>query len=91
MCIASRLSYGPVMNLNLQSGTSAYEQMRTDNVVIMPSSGTLAKNKQAQKIVVGNCVVMYEKQLLIRGFLEEIGELMCDEMKMKQDVLLHII
>ena len=67
------------MNLYLQSGTSAYEQMRRDNVVIFPSSVTLAQTKQQQKIVVGDCVVMYEKQLLIRKFREEIGELLCDK------------
>jgi hypothetical protein len=46
-----RYSLYPVglpMNLYLQSGTSAYDQMHTDNVVIMPCSGYLAKVKQSQ-------------------------------------------
>ena len=68
------------MNLYLQSGPSAYERMRTDNVFVVPCSRTLAMKKQQQKILVGDCVVMYKKQLLLRGFEEMIGELICDEM-----------
>ncbi|KAL7537400.1 hypothetical protein ACHAXR_010211 [Thalassiosira sp. AJA248-18] len=81
---------GLSMSHYLQAGTSAYDRMRDDNVVVSPSSSTLAKIKQHQKITVGDCVVMYEKQMLIREFMEEIGELMCDEMKLKEDVLINV-
>ena len=43
-----------------------------------------------QKIVVGDCVVMYEQQFLIRQFVEEIGVLICDGMKLKKDVVINI-
>ena len=33
---------------------------------------------------------MYEKQLLIRKFMDEVGELVCDEMKLKEDILLNV-
>ena len=42
---------GLAMNQYIQSGTSGYDQMRADNVIIMPSSGNLARKKQAQKIL----------------------------------------
>ena len=81
---------GLSMNLYLQSGTSAYDQMQADSVIIMPRSSTLAKLKQAQKIRAGDCPVMYEKRMLTREFREEIGELICDEMKLKQDVVMNV-
>lgn len=81
---------GLSMNLYLQSGTTAYDQMRADSVVIMPSSDTLAKKKLAQKIMVGDCAIMYEKRLHTREYTEEIGELICDEMKLKQDVVMNV-
>ena len=78
------------MNLYLQSGTSAYDQMHTDNVVIMPCSGYLAKVKQSQNIMVGDCTIMYDKRLHTREYTQEIGELICDEMKLKQDVVMNV-
>ena len=33
---------------------------------------------------------MHEKQMLTRKFREEIGELICDEMKLKQDVVMNV-
>ena len=82
---------GLAMNQYLQSGSSKYDQWQDDNVIVMPSSVNLVKKKQSQKIRVGDCVVMYEKQLLIREWAEEIGELMCDEMKLKEDILFNSI
>jgi hypothetical protein len=81
---------GMSMNLYLQSGPSAYKSMRDDNVVVYPSAGTLAHKRQLQKIKVGDCVVMYEKQPLMRETQEEIGELMCDEMKLKENILINV-
>ena len=60
-------------------------------MIIMPSSGNLARKKQAQKIRVGNCIVMYEKQFLLYDTLEEIGQLICDEMKLKEDILVNVV
>ena len=33
---------------------------------------------------------MYEKQLLIHKWQEEIGEFMCDEMKLQEDILFNV-
>ena len=49
------------MNLYLQSEATVYDQLKADSVVRMPSSDTLAKKKQAQKTMVGDCAKMYEK------------------------------
>ena len=81
---------GLSMNLYLQSGKSVYDQIQADSVIIMPRSSTLAKLKQAQKIRPGNCPVMYEKRMLTREFWEEIGELICNEIKLKQDVVINV-
>ena len=81
---------GLAMNQFLLSGKSKYDQNQDDNVIVMPSSGKLMEKKQAQGIVVGDCIVMYEKQLLIHKWKEEIGELMCDEMKLQEDILFNI-
>ena len=81
---------GLSVNLCLQSGTSACDQMQADSVTTMPRSSTLAKLKQAQKIRPGDCPVMHEKRALTRKFREEIGELICDEVKLKQDVVMNV-
>ena len=81
---------GLSMNHYLQSGKSSYNQFRADNVVVLPSADNHAKTKQLQGIHEGDCVVMYEKQLELRGYLEEIGELMCDEMKLQQDIVVNV-
>ena len=78
------------MNLYLQSEATVYDQLKADSVVRMPSSDTLAKKKQAQKTMVGDCAKMYEKWLHARKFTEDIGELICDEMKLKQDVVMNV-
>ena len=81
---------GLSMNLYLQSGTSVYKRIQADSVIIMPRSSTLAKLKQAQTIRPGDCPVMYEQRMLIHEFREEMGELICDEMKLKQDVVMNV-
>ena len=53
-------------------------------------NGNLARKKQAQNICVGNCIVMYKKQFLLYDTLEEIGQLICDEMKLKEDILINV-
>ena len=53
---------GLSVKLYLQSGTSAYDQMHANNVMIMPCSDYLAKVKKSQKIMVGDCTIMYEKK-----------------------------
>ena len=60
-------------------------------MIIMPSSGNLARKKQAQNIRVGNYIVVYEKQFLLRDTSEEIGQLICDEMKLKEDILINVV
>ena len=74
----------------IRSGKSSYDQLREDSVIVMPSSSGLSCKKQLQKITVGDCVVMCERQLLIRQFMAEIGELICDEMKLKEDILINV-
>ena len=79
-------------NLYLELGTSVYDQMQANRVIIMPQSSTLAKLKQAQKIRPGDCPVMYERRMLTREFRirEEMGELICNEMKLKQDIVMNV-
>jgi len=47
----------------------------------MPCGSNLAKKKQLQKVGVLNCVVT---------FAEEMGKLICYEMKLKEDILLNV-
>ena len=54
-------------NQLLISGKSRYEQNRDESLIVMPASGGLLHTKQQQKICVGDCIVLYEKQLLLRG------------------------
>ena len=81
---------GMAMCQLIRSGKSSYEQLREDNIIILPLSKVLSRKKQLQKITVGDCVVMYEQQLLIRKFVTEIGELICDEMKLKEDIVINV-
>ena len=89
-CWYSPYLMGLSMNLYLQSEATAYDQLRADSVIIMASSDTLAKKKQAQKTMVGDCAIMYEKRLPARKFTEDIGELICNEMKLKQNVVMNV-
>jgi len=83
---------GLAMSQYIMTGKSRYDQSRNDNVIVMPCSGGLARTRQQQKIQVGNCIVMYEKQLLIRNskYTEEVGQLICDEMKLQEDILINV-
>ena len=79
------------MNQLLISGKSRYEQNRDESLIVMPASEGLLRTKQQQKICVGDCIVLYEKQLLLRGeWKEEVGQLICDEMKLKGDILFNV-
>ena len=62
----------------LQDGGSKFDQMRDDNMVLMPTSGNLAKRKYAQKICVGYYIIIYEKRFLICEWVGEMGQLICD-------------
>ena len=69
---------------------STYDQIQTDNMIIIPSSKTLAKRKNSQHIKPGDCATMYEKRLLTREFKEEMAQLICDKMKLKQDFIMNV-
>ena len=77
-----------------QTGKSRYDQWCNDMVVVMPASGGLSKKRQAQKVCAGDCIVMYEKRLLVRqengDYPEEVGEIICDEMKLQEDILINV-
>ena len=81
---------GFAINKYLQDGGSKCDQMGDDNVVLMPTSGNLAKSKYTQKICVGDCIIIYEKRFLICEWVEEMGQLVCDETKLQENVLINI-
>ena len=81
---------GMALSLLIRSGKSSYNQLKGDSIVIMPSSNGLSKKKQRQRIVVGDCVVTYERQILMKEHEIELCELMCDEMKLTEDMLINV-
>ncbi|KAL7532996.1 hypothetical protein ACHAXR_004981 [Thalassiosira sp. AJA248-18] len=71
----------------LQSGPSSYERHRGDSLVVLPSADRLSKIKQQQDVREGACPSLYEEQIITRGCRLEMGEIMCDEMKIKENIL----
>ena len=61
-----------------------------DNVIVTPSFCKIIEKKQGQGICVGDCIVMYEKQLLICKWQGKNGELMCNKMKLQEDILFNV-
>ena len=86
-CRYSPQLMGLSMGLFLQS-PKVYELLRQDLVIVFPSAKTFSAIKHNQKIKDGKCIEMFEDQVLIRGSTDEWGQLKCDEMKLKQDVVL---
>ena len=80
--------YGHV-SINTQ-WKSSHEKLREDGVLILPSSKGLIQKKHMQRFMVGDCLVIYERQLLLHKFIEEIGGLIYDEMKLKEDILINV-
>ena len=71
------------MDQFLQNGMSKYDQMRDDLLVDM-------RTLEILPVRVGDCIVMDEERLLLRESLEEMGQLMCDEMKLQEDILVNV-
>ena len=71
------------MDQFLQNGMSKYDQMRDDLLVDM-------RTLEILPVRVGDCIVMDEERLLLREWLEEMGQLMCDEMKLQEDILVNV-
>lgn len=78
------------MSLYLQAGPSAYQQYQDSNILVIPDATTLAEIKQKQNIKEGSCIQLYERQLLTRPTKLEIGQVMCDEMKLQKDIVINV-
>ena len=78
------------MSQFLQSGTSAYEQSRGESIIVIPGSENLPRKKQAQGVNEGQCNSVYNEQIITRGETMEVGEVMCDEMEQKEDILYNV-
>lgn len=70
-------------------GRSQYKSFREKSIIVMPALSSLAKKRQRLKVREGECVIMHEKLKLYNGSRTIIGQLMCDEMKLKGEVLLN--
>ncbi|EJK74435.1 hypothetical protein THAOC_03886, partial [Thalassiosira oceanica] len=70
-------------------GKAQYKSQREKSLVVMPSLGTLENKLHRLKVREGECVIMHEKLKLYNGTKTIVGQLMCDEMKLKGEVLLN--
>ena len=89
-CRYSPQTMALAMSLYIKAGPSAYEQFKNDSVIVMPAATTLAEIRQKQGVRDGCCIAVYESQLLMRPTRLEIGQVMCDEMKLQKDVLINV-
>ncbi|KAL7526978.1 LOW QUALITY PROTEIN: hypothetical protein ACHAWF_001986 [Thalassiosira exigua] len=70
---------------------NAYNHMQQDLMVVIPSVDNLAKNTmQNKKIREGDCEKLYSRHMMVQGYKSEAGELMCDAMKLKEDILINV-
>jgi hypothetical protein len=89
-CRYSPQTMALAMSLYIKAGPSAYEQFKNHSVIVMPAATTLAEIRQKQGVRDGCCIAVYESQLLMRPTRLEIGQVMCDEMKLQKDVLINV-
>ena len=60
--------------------------------VVHPSAGMLWKLKHEQQTNDGDCVTMYENQIIMRGnYKEEIVQLMCNQIKLQENVYIIML
>ena len=76
---------GLAMDKFLQ-GTTAYERERETSPFVLPSPSTLKKKKIGQTVTEGDSVELYERIKMFMSTPEMIGQLICDEMKVKGDI-----
>ena len=80
---------GLTMNQYLQ-GPKAYDRFQEDAVFVCPSSSTLKRKKNEQHVRAGDSVELYERMALFMTTEEMIGQLICDEMKLKGDIAFNV-
>lgn len=67
-------------------GPTAYERFRETAAFVCPSPNSLRKQKIAQTVSEGDSVELYERIKMFMSTSEIIGQLICDEMKLKGDI-----
>ncbi|KAL7524395.1 hypothetical protein ACHAWF_004195 [Thalassiosira exigua] len=82
---------GLAMNLLITAGPSGYKQARDDSVVVIPSVNRLTQKRRKLRIREGDSHVLYEKQFLMRDTVHEFGQVMCDQLKLEDDVIINIV
>ena len=90
MVVNAAYLMGLSMAQYLPSGPSSYERDRGDLIVVIPSADRLSKIKQQQDVREGTCISIYEEQIITRRSELELGEIMCDEMKIKENILYNV-
>ena len=77
------------MDQHLQ-GKTGYHRLQERCVFVLPSGNSLRKKVQQQCVSDGDGIDLYERIMMHMNTDEIIGQIMCDEMKLKGDIAMCV-
>ena len=80
---------GLAMDQHLQ-GKTTYHRLQERCVFVLPSGNSLRKKVQQQGVSDGDGIDLYERIMMHMNTDEIIGQIMCDEMKLKGDIAMCV-